>query len=181
MFEFLYTLTEQDYLTFNEYHIEYSPAFKKSRVILRFLPPVFFLLLVVMTYITSQDSMLLYIMGGMALIASVLWIILYKNIMKKNVKKQIRRLAKTGKLPFNRQVNMRFEETSFVEASSDVASRINYSKIERILAGRYVIIYINSMQAHILPGHIFQNREHQDAFLSFLQTKTQAPLVFIPN
>lgn len=182
MFVFQYSLTENDYVAFNEYHMAYSPATKINRWVLRLMGPILFLLLFFIMYIIIDDPVLVAVEGVvLPLIFSVLWMVFYRKIIQLQIRGQVKRLAKAGKMPFNREITLHFDENAFIAISPDTETKSSYTIIERIITGKYIYIYIGSMQAYIIPAYVFQNEEHWSAFFMFLQTKTSAPVISMPS
>jgi len=172
MFQFCYTLSEHDYFEFNKYHAFNSPANKKNMLIYRFVVPIIFVICGLIAGAIVDEPIVTYYFYFAFGIAAILWLIFFKWIMTKQIKKNIGRIKKSGKLPYQRNVTISFEDDFFVETTESGESKVKYSAIERvIIAEKAIYIYTNAVQAMLLPFTVFSNEQKRDEFIVFIEKK----------
>jgi hypothetical protein len=174
MYQFTNSVTEEDYLAFNEYHLLHSAQGKKALMTFRILTPVLSLLAIVIFWIANVSQELLIAEIIALSLVSIIMAFFSKNMLLKTIKNNLKRLKKDGKLPFSKETVITFDEERLHEKSIDAESSINYSSIEKIGEGDQAIyIYFSALQAFILPYRSFESDEQRHEFLSFLNTKCQ--------
>ena len=89
------------------------------------------------------------------------------------MKVQIKRLKKIGKLPFDPESTLEFHEDKMVEITALQRTEQSYSIFERIcvVKNRYILLYISSVSAYILPILQIKEQLNQDDFIEFLSRK----------
>jgi len=76
--------------------------------------------------------------------------------MAKQIKKNIGRIKKSGKLPYQSDITIFFEDDFFIETTEIGEGRVKYSAIERVIkAEKAIYIYTNAVQAMLLPFTVF--------------------------
>ena len=163
-------LTEEDYFQYNRFHTTETPqgkaAIKKSHT-------VFIVTLVAM-------SAIILLLRGWSLpycLAIGVWAIIYfatyKNTVDKNLRKQIKRLKETGKLPFDPVSIFEFHEDKLVEITDDAHTERKYTSIERVCVYKdsYIFLYQSSMGAYVLPLPQVRAQVNQEDFIRFLSQK----------
>lgn len=172
-FQLNITLTEEDYLAFNNFHSFGSAHGKKlimrSRIIFVSLMA---LLMVLVILIIGTTVFALSYAAFLGMFTAV-YMLLYKKILNRNIRVQIKRLKKQGKLPFDPVSTLEFYEDKLVETTASKRTEQNYSMFERIciVKDRYILLYYSSVGAYILPIPQIQTQIDQDAFLRFLSGK----------
>ena len=174
MYQFINSVTEDDYLAFNEYHLLHSTQGKRVLMTHRLLTPSISLFAIVVFWIADVSRELLITeMIGLGLLSIVMTISSKKRILK-TVKRNIARFKRDGKLPFSKDTIITFDEDHVHEKSNETETRIQYSMIDKVVEGNQVIyIYFSALQAFILPHRSFESDEQKNEFLSFLNTKCQ--------
>lgn len=172
-FRFQISLTENDYLEFNKFHMLKSPYGAKNirnfRIAIIFLIGFFVLLSLILGHFTL-DALINIIPLLILLVISQL---LLKYFFVFIIKRNISRLKKKGKMPYSLSSRMEFGENSFVETTEENKIEQKYSSIERIsiIKERYVYIHTNSVMAYILPMNSFESKEQYNEFLDYIKTK----------
>ena len=173
LFQLNITLTEEDYLAFNDFHSFGSAQGKKlirrSRVI--FISLMALLMVLVILFIGTTAFALSY--AAFLGLFTAVYMILYRKILKRNIRVQIKRLKKQGKLPFDPVSTLEFYDDKIMEITPSKRTEQNYSIFERIciVQGKYILLYYSSVGAYILPIPQIQMQIDQDAFLRFLSGK----------
>lgn len=173
MFEFQYTLDDEDYLEFNKYHLLNSPAGKRNIRILRMLlPAMLAIMLLVIAMQSNADWMELLGVMTFFFIVSVIWIVTAQKTMLRSMRKSIHKLKKDGKLPYSKQTAIRFEDDAFHETTEDTETKTAYRKLENIAVSDHAIYaYTSAMQAYIIPLRVFESDAQRTAFMQFLNAK----------
>jgi MFS superfamily sulfate permease-like transporter len=171
MFEFQVTLTDEDYLQFNVYHMLNGPDGKRSLLFTRLVVPMICFL----TVLTSaySDPELAVIEAVILTIISVLWVIFSKKILAKSMKDNVNRMRKNGKLPYSAASIIKFDDACVHEITPDTETKTRYSAIEKIYdTEKAVYLFYSSLQAYILPANTFSNEAEKMRLMSFLHVKT---------
>ena len=174
MYQFKNSVTEDDYLAFNEYHLLHSAQGKKAVNMFRILTPILSLLAIVIFWVANVSQELLVAEIIALSLVSIIMAFYSKKMLLKTIKNNLKRLKKDGKLPFSKETTIIFDEERIHEKSIEAESSILYTSIEKIGEGDQAIyIYFSALQAFILPYRSFESDEQKNEFLSFLNTKCQ--------
>ena len=167
------TLNEDDYLDFNKFHSFESThgkkLIRKTRVFF-ILAMVFFAALVVLVLGWTTFSIAYAIL---LLLFTLLYMVFFKKVLTRNIKKQIKLLKKIGKLPFDPVSTLEFYEDKMVDITALQRTEQSYSIFERIcvVKDRYVLLYKSSVSAYILPVLQINEQLNQNDFIEFLSKK----------
>jgi hypothetical protein len=173
LFQFYITLKEKDYLDFNLFHSFESrhgkKLVRKTLIIFDAFMVILMALVILLLGRTRFSITYVVVLGLLALI----YTLLFKKVMTKNISTQIKRLKKIGKLPFEPTSTLEFYEDKVVEITPTARTEQNYSAFERvcIVADRYILIYRSSVGAYILPMAQIENQANMHAFMTFLAEK----------
>jgi len=173
MFQFNYTLSEKDYYDFNEYHLLNSPMNKKGILFYCILLPVLLASMILFFWLRYQNFIQILIMIIAASILSALWILfLLKKLLLLNMKSQIKRIKKLGKVVWGVETAVSFGEEFISDISELGESKFKYSVVEKIAVGKTAVyVYIEALRALILPFPVFESEEQKQEFLSFINNK----------
>ena len=173
LFQLNINLSEDDYLDFNKFHsfesMHEKKLINKTRiffVLAMIILSVLFLLVMGLTAFSITYAVLL-------LLFTLLYMVFFKRILTRNVKTQIKRLKKVGKLPFDPVSTLEFHEDKMVEVTALQRTEQSYSIFERIcvVKDRYVLLYKSSVGAYILPVSQIKEQLNQEDFIEFLAKK----------
>ena len=173
LFQLDITGTEEDYLAFNIFHsLESSQAQKivnKRRNVFVAAMIGLMVLLVLITGWTTFSTIYVIIVG----LYTILYILLFKKIIRRNIKAGIKRMKQDGKLPFDPISKMEFYEDKLVEITASTRIEQSYDALERIcvVSDRYIFLYFSSVQGHILPLPQVRKQLVEEDFLNFLAKK----------
>lgn len=172
MFEFNVELNDEDYIQFNQYHMINSPMGKRNLMIYRAIIPIVCFFVISIFWMAGVDGLLIFFEFVPLTILSLLWVIGSKRIIIRSVKRNINRLKKEGRLPYEKQYVVKFQEEIIHEITSEEESKIKYSKVEKVIATEnYVYVYLSSVHAIILPLKVFKDRIKMEEFLGFINNK----------
>lgn len=173
MFEFNVTLSDDDYLLFNKYHLLNSPIGKKGLMSIRFFIPFICFMFVIILCIAGSDFGLILIESILMTIISIIWIGFSKKVFLKSMNNRILKMKREGRLPYSNQAIFKFDNEKIQEITPDSESVIKYSLVEKIAVTENAIyIYISSVQAYILPVTVFTDEMEKVKFLEFIKMKS---------
>ena len=173
LFQLNINLSEDYYLDFNKFHsfesMHGKKLINKTRiffVLAMIILATLFLLVIGLTTFSITYAVLL-------LLFTLLYMVFFKRILTRNVKTQIKRLKKVGKLPFDPVSTLEFHEDKMVEITASRRTEQGYNIFERIcvVKDRYILLYHSSVAAYILPVAQINTQLNQNEFVDFLSTK----------
>ena len=163
-----YNLTEDDYINFNMYHLKKSDSLKKSIMINRFLTPVIFL---IMPFVLGKISNIpFWYWAVVFVLIYILWVAFYeKNLYKINKKRIIKMLKENSNEGLLGEKILDIDG-EYIKSISDVReSTIHIKVIKNIIEDNdYIFIYLNSVEAIIVPLRAFKNNKEKDKFKALL-------------
>ena len=172
MFEFDFTVSEKDYIEFNRYHAQKSPAGKKSRRFAMMFVPAVFLIMIAVDYINGETDLMvpmLIVLG----VLGVVMLLLSGPLMRWNATLSTKLMKKNGRLPYDSQVKLRFDDESIIEKTPMTEVKTSYAKLERIAVGPSgVYLYNSAISAILIPNTAFTNAAQKYDFLQFMHQKT---------
>ena len=176
VFEFDYTVSEQDYIEFNRYHMQKSPAGKRSRSVVLLMMLAAFLIVLVVNLSSDgfEGSIPVLIIFGLA---GLFMLLQMGPMMRWNAKMSIKFMKKSGRLPYDNQVNLRVENDFIIEKTPMTEIKTMYPKLERIAVGPFgVYLYTSAISAILIPNTVFSNAAQKYDFLQLINQKTNLPI-----
>jgi len=178
MYEFKFTLTENDYTEFSCFHSKHSPMGKKA---MRFAYVIVFAVValtlgVKLAETEPEDFIFMLVVSGCLFAFTFGLIILFTKLSfftKVIVKLQVKLMKKSGKLPFDKENLFRFEDDYFLIETESSEIKQKYEAIENIMISPIAIyLCLSAVQGFILPLHIFESEQQKEEFLAFINGKT---------
>lgn len=172
MYQFQYMVSEHDYFEFNKYHAFNTPISKRRLRTQHLIIPVFFVGIGVgMGLIVDEPFLTYYFYIVFGLIA-ILWLIFYKRYITWRIKKNIENIRKSGKLPFQSEATISFEDDLLFQSTKEGELKLKYSAVERVVTTEEAVyIYTNALQAVILPMSVFSDSKNRDDFLRYIEER----------
>ena len=175
MFTFHFQLTEDDIFEYRLCSNYTTPAYRKKIMMHRYLNPVFFIIWVIFLGFLLGHSLLVY---ACAAVISIGWIAFDRKLVERNIRRSVKRLSETGKARYPEETQAIFDEEKFVTITKHVEITSGYSAIAKIVVGgNAVYLYRNAITILIMPYRIFAGGEEKEAFVQFIQQKTNAAVV----
>lgn len=174
MYTFTIQLTEEDYIRFNVAHFFNSPMSKKNKFTMQYITPLLMLLLAPLAALflhrsTGVPPVFVYAAFGIAIL---LYMIRFKNFINSTIKKNIQKMEKSGKLPFDKNSTLTFSQDQITDVSEKGETKIYYTALERIdQDDNAFYIYHSTIQAFIVPFRVFASLDEQSQFYSFIQSR----------
>ena len=171
MFKFNYTLEEKDYLQFAKYHYKNAPSQKRTAFVVRLLAAFLLLASIASAVLSGGFNSTAHILG---IILSGVILLGWDLIMRSAVKSQIKSMKRDGKAPYGEASQVYFSEDDVHSVSESTETRAKYANLGRICDdGNAVYIYINAIQAFVLPYRAFESEAQKAEFLTFISGKVQ--------
>ena len=183
LFNLNINLSENDYLSFNNFHSFESTHGKKliRKTRIRFILAMVFLAALVVLILGWTTFSVVY--AALLLLLTLLYMLFFKKVITRNIKTQIKRLKKMGKLPFDPVSTLEFYEDKMVEITALQRTEQSYSIFERIcvVKDRYIFLYKSSVSAYILPVLQVKEQLNQEDFIEFLAKKCTNLEYYLPT
>ncbi|NLX68686.1 MAG: hypothetical protein GXZ12_04515 [Clostridiaceae bacterium] len=139
MFEFKINLSYDDYILFNNYSFLNSPSGKRLLMINKMMIPIFCFLCVVVLIAFNLDVLLILIEAIVLTILSILWIFFDKKIFLRILDKNLRKTEKEGRLSFEGEAVLKFDDESIHVISPNSESKTKYSLVEKVAVSEKAI------------------------------------------
>ena len=146
-----------------------SPLMKwtmKKRLLFAAIPFTIFLL----TFLFMDELAGVWALRIVSLLLTALSFLDLRKFDEHHFKHIMEEMKKNGKLPYDKNVQMCFDEDSFINISEMGEMKVAYTGIEKVYEGtKHIYIYVNVSQAHIIPLHVFESEAQKDEFLAFIR------------
>jgi hypothetical protein len=173
LFQLNINLSEDDYLGFNKFHSFESMHGKKliNKTRIFFVLAMIILAALVVLILGWTTFSMVY--ATLLLLLTLLYMIFFKKVLNRNLKTQIKRLKKIGKLPFDPISTLEFYEDKMVEITASSRTEQGYNIFERVcvVKDRYILLYKSSVGAYILPVAQIKAQLNQENLVDFLSKK----------
>ena len=173
LFNLNININENNYLSFNNFHSFESVHGKKLIRKTRFFFILTMVILAALVVLILGWTTFSITYAALLLLFTLLYMVFFKKILTRNLKRQIKRLKKVGKLPFDLVYTLEFHEDKMVEITALQRTEQSYSIFERIcvVKNRYILLYHSSVAAYILPVAQINTQLNQEDFIEFLSKK----------
>ena len=173
LFNFNINITEDDYLNYNLFHSLESSHGRKMALKGRIIYVSVLLALAALVLIVLGFTMFSIIYDAILLIMVLRYMVFYKKIVGRSIKRYIIRLKKMGKLPFDSESTFEFYEDKIIETTPTKRTEIQYDGIERVclVSNRYAFFYNSISSAYVLPIPQIKEQVNFTEFVSFISKK----------
>lgn len=176
MFVFNYNLNEQDYIRFNEYVHYNDKSVKETYNIFKFKLPVAFCILFTFYFVLYGNLKVFTIITISYLIFWLIFMFFigftFEKYIKKIVKITVENTKKNGTLPYNTINKVHFNENEIIEELPNKKNILKYEVIEKIIISNdYYYIFLNSIEAIIIPNTAVKTKKEKEKFYDFLCQK----------
>jgi len=172
LYEFNFTISEQDYLDFNLYHMNTASDMRKKLTVYRLMLPGFFVLWLLFTYNQAENMLPRAILFAAA---SVLWFFAMKPLLVSSVKRRIAKMSQNGTLPCTQVTAVRFDD-DVMQSDCDGQEEVTaYAALDQITVYTSAIyIYTRAATVFILPFSAFASESQKEDFIQFINEKIAA-------
>lgn len=173
MYNFTIQLTEEDYINYNITHFFNAPINKKNKFTMQYITPLIMALLsplfaLLLRRSTGVPPVFVYATFGIAII---LYMVRFKHFIRATITKNIDKMKKSGKLPFDINSTLIFAQDEITGVSENGETKVYYSTLEKIDHDEHAFyIYYSAIQAFIIPFKVFENMKKQEEFKAFIQS-----------
>ena len=181
-----YEVTEQDYVNFCLYHINASKSGKRlSMVMYRIIPFVFFLIPLVrlLSNLSNLSEVLVPLLGSffIAVIGALAFLVSVKLTRTPLIRLSAKMQLKDGKSnDFIGPQTITLHEDCIEDTNAQMATRINYSSIEKLCIGYdCLFIYIGALKGIIMPLRSFADMAQKNEFIHRLKQKTGLDVIAV--
>lgn len=162
-----YTITDNDYLAFNNYHLRYTKTGRKALLSMRLIAPVLSLFALILFWIAECDLYFIIVELVAFIIFSIIWWLSARRFMLHSIKRRLKKAHDTDQLLFspNGQLIFDFENRVIMDITDKAETKISFDKIKTYYeTDTAYYFYFSSIQAILLPRHLFHSTEE---FISF--------------
>lgn len=146
------SINDDDYLKFNIFYAYQSKGGKRSIRITQLVLPIFSVVFLSIFLLFSSDYAFILTEAVLLSALSVFWFFHAPKLLEKNVRKQLERLKKSGKLPYHPSSEIEFQDFRMVERYDQGEFRLDYADIENIyFENDSIYVFYTALQAFIIP------------------------------
>lgn len=176
MFIFNYNLNEQDYIRFNYYVYYNDKSAKETYNIFKFKLPVAIWILFTVYFVLYGNLKMFAIITISYLIFWLIFMFFlgftFEKYIKKIVKITVENAKKNGTLPYDTINKVNFNENEIIEEPPNKKNILKYEVIEKIIISNdYYYIFLNSIEAIIIPNTAVKTKKEKEKFYDFLCQK----------
>jgi hypothetical protein len=175
MYVFYYELTQKDFLTFFAYNSAKSKSRKSvQRYMVFFLTVLIFIVAVTATHSAESRPWFAIVLITVifAVVTNVFIWLTVKPLTALILKLNFKMMKKDGKLPFGFPTTLTFENDYILDASERAETKLFYPTVVKIAESPDAIyVYINAIEALVLPHRVFESGEQKQELLRFLRGK----------
>lgn len=165
---FEYSLTKQDYIDFNLFHMTYSDSMRRSISIQRFILPIG-IIIILPFLLASLTRIPLWYWLIVCVCMSLFWIASYPKYLGRSVSKRISKMLNEGENEGKGILgkhSFSLSEDGIVDTSEHSELRTKLNAIENVVESKdHIFIYISAISAFIIPTRIFAGEDHKEEFL----------------
>lgn len=176
-YSFNITLTDEDYLAYNSFHLLKSPYGKKMmrscRILITVLPLLVFGIMLGIAIGTNGFSITTAIGGGVIVALIILAQRSLEKSLVKSLKKQLDMMHKTGKPAYTPYSVLEFYADRLTETTDTARVEQKYEAVERvsILPDGTVYVHLNSVMAYIITADALGAADTREEFVAYLAQK----------
>lgn len=172
MFEFHYTLQDEDFILFNQHHAKSSKQGKKALLMGKIVVLIVCFSLMILFNVLDLNQWITGVMTIYLGAFSLIWLFFSERFVMRTIRKNVLKLKKMGRLPYHSDVTLAFDEEGLIERTAQTESKTNYGVLERVdQSDKAIYIYTSTVTAYMLPKSVFVNPYQEAEFLGFLQEK----------
>lgn len=158
-------MSEEDYIEYNIFHMNHSKSFKKANFALKFVFPVGFTLLILLSH-RALNSVFWIIL----IIGTVMTFIGLPKLIELSLKKRVRAMLHDGKNgDLFTEKEYVFDESGIKVESTNASNYYNWNSVTKFVeSDQTFYIYVSSIQAIIIPKAYLLDRGQIDEFRDYI-------------
>lgn len=160
------SVTENDFIIFNEYYMKNSSQGKRSTLLSRLLLPAVFLVIIMICLVAKADFTVIILEVIIFSITTVVWELKIPSFIRNNIKRNIETVKNDGKLPYHENAEFEFNDEAIIETTTNSVLKIKYSDVLSVKStDEYIYIFFGATQAFIIPRRCIGNEYDLEEFL----------------
>lgn len=160
------SVTENDFIKFNEYYMKNSNQGKRSTLLSRLLLPAVFLVIIMICLVAKADFTVIILEVIIFSITTVVWELKIPSFIRNNIKRSIETVKNDGKLPYHENAEFEFNDEAIIETTPNSVLKIKYSDVLSVKStDEYIYIFFGATQAFIIPRRCIGNEYDLEEFL----------------
>ena len=160
------SVTENDFIIFNEYYMKNSNQGKRSTLLSRLLLPAVFLVIIMICLVAKADFTVIILEVIIFSITTVVWELKIPSFIRNNIKRNIETVKNDGKLPYHENAEFEFNDEAIIETTTNSVLKIKYSDVLSVKStDEYIYIFFGATQAFIIPRRCIGNEYDLEEFL----------------
>lgn len=168
-----YSLTKEDYINFNVFHMDYSKTMRNSIFVQRYLISLVFL--IVPFFLSANSQIPFWYWFAVFCITYILWVVFYKRYAIYFLRKRVARMLDEGKndgLLGARSLSL--NENGIASSSAATETKHAWDTVVSVAAtDEYIYIYVGAVMAYIVPTRVFAGDEQKTEFLNMVHKYTE--------
>lgn len=146
----VYDFDLNDWMAFQENHLDNSKQFKRIKIIMTFVLPAIWLGIITVEYLIGNFNLL---GAGILFVASILWILFYPKRLKNSALKRAKKLLAEGdNSGYLGKHEVELNDQEIKSAAPQSTSTINWKGITRLIeTDQYYFLYNTAASALIIP------------------------------
>ncbi len=167
MYTFKGSMTETDYIDYNIFHMNNSKSLKRANFALKFIFPIGFTLLIVMT-----ESEFNAIYWTILVVGTIITFRLLPKFIDKSLKKRIQSMLDDGKNgDLFEEHDYYFDESGIKMESTNSTNLYKWNSVTKFVESETTFyIYVNSIQALIIPKYYLEDMKKIDGFREYINS-----------
>ena len=146
------TITDNDYIKFHEYMMGRQGYGKQMMNLYKYIIPVIALVIIGLHLISGVNIRLIIVEIILLGILSGVWMTFSSKLYQRNMRRNIKAIRKSGRLPYHEQAEIEWADDAVVERTEDSVISIPYEEITSIDETEdYWYLFYGASQALILP------------------------------
>lgn len=170
-----FVLDKEDYVDFNIFVYDTSPAAKRKRTIQMIVFPIIYLLIPV--FLNIYKSVPYIQTFPIFIIASIVWVIAYPKISKFGVKKNVRRVVDFNEKKGNKMTgdySVEITDKGITVDNGQGSVEMLWENISEIKEDeKRIYIFLNSMTAYIIKKDAFADQKEEEEFKNTIITNVE--------
>ncbi|MEG0641536.1 MAG: YcxB family protein [Clostridium sp.] len=164
-----YSITKDDYLKFNMYHLESSPGVKKELIIHRFVVPI--LIIGLAFALAVLTGMPLTIGVPVCVVGAICWSVFYPKFYKKNALRNVSKMLGRGVQSESISKNSITVQDEGIYASSQAGQTLHkWNEVIKFHeTADHIFIYVTQKLAHVIPKRAFKDKEEENEFIEIIK------------
>lgn len=157
-----YTITDQEYIDFNEHYLRKTPNGKKILLKYRISIVIATILVIPLIFLMDTDMTVKFIQLAVLAVLPIIWISLSVRMLMRSTKKIMKKRSRNGDSHFSRygQLIFDFENEIIIDSGERAEVRVLFQNVGLCYETESMFyFYFGANQAIILPYRLFNTAE----------------------